>query len=141
MLENSGRGNDTMITGWCGLPSRFGMGSVGFGNSVDDAVDPSVEALEAVIDSGKLIAKTLDRVLQFGSVSAELIDPISEVVGRVVVVVLVALVFDIRLRRLGADLYHVLHVSPGNWSTGRRSRRLWCRFGGALFGWHDEAKP
>jgi hypothetical protein len=44
---------------------------------------------------------------------------------------------------LGMNLNRVLHVSPSAWSTGCRSRRVWCRFGycGALFGWHDVAEP
>ena len=56
---------------------------------VDDVVKPCVDVLESAVDGGKLIPKTLNRVLQFSSVGAELFDSIGEVVCRIIVVVLV----------------------------------------------------
>ena len=143
MLKNSDGGNGTMITGRCGLLPWFDTVSIECSNGVHDVIQPDVELLKAVVDSGKLIAKTLDRVLQFGSMSAELVYSIGEIACRIVVIVLVAAVVDgIRVWGLRTDLNRLLHVSPGAWSTGCRSRRVWCRFGycGALLGWHDVAE-
>ena len=83
-----------MITGRCGLLPRFNTASVECSNGIHDVIQPGVELLKVVVDSGKLIAKTFDRVLQFGSVSAELVDSIGETACRIVVIVLVAAVVD-----------------------------------------------
>ena len=69
---------------------RFGMSSAEFVQSVNNVVKPGVDAMEAVVDGGKLIPKTLNRILQFGSVSAELFDSVGEFVFRIILVVLVA---------------------------------------------------
>jgi hypothetical protein len=63
------------------------MSSIEVVQSVNDIVEPSVKALEAVVEGGKLIPKALDGVLQFGSVGTELLDPVHEFIAGVAVII------------------------------------------------------